>query len=524
MDSDLWYYSRDGEEKIGPTPGDDLRHWIGTGQLSLETLVWRPDMDDWIPILNVEEFQGAAPPLGIKQAAAEAHGPDTRRLFMVLKQVRDALPLSPKSLLNFFSSKFFWFGVAAPIIVFKMLVVPSIVSRAASFLADRYGVEMSVEDWSANLLDLSATAHNAVISIPGPYAESEFLSAEAIEIDLSLWHRIDHKKWVRDIRIKEPKIYAERLLSGRWNYHDLMSAPISPQVNPGPRKKLEKGEIQDPEGKYSFSLAGVSVEQMGLEWVENLPGNSKSGMIQELKTTLFIDDIEVTTKNLVGLVDLNSDRRSLLNLEARTGSGKISFTGSANLFFWKTSQETADEVDWMPALKGEIYLENVGTNAFTRLMPDAAILPKGGTLSGTIELELEEGQVECYARLNLRDATFTANQASRFVSNNASAINADLSGYRANGQYQFNCGGRLGEETYRPFQAFQTNMILHGVGQAPKSVRVLAAVEHVRYSEDPIDSSLESEVNRILGNEEPEWLRWAGLASKARNFGRGRRH
>ena len=149
-------------------------------------------------------------------------------------------------------------------------------------------------------------------------------------------------------------------------------------------------------------------------------------------------------------------------------------------------------------------------------------VPEGGTISGTIDLEVAHRQVECYAHLNIRDATFTANQASRFVANDDFAIREQLADYRANGQYQFSCGGRLGEGTYRPFQAFQTNMIRHGVEQAPEEVRVLAAVEHVRYSEEPIDSDLADGVERVLDDVDSKWLRWSGLRSRLRNLGSGR--
>ena len=54
-------------------------------------------------------------------------------------------------------------------------------------------------------------------------------------------------------------------------------------------------------------------------------------------------------------------------------------------------------------------------------------------------------------------------------------------------------------------------------------VQALAAVEHVSYSDETIDPSLESEVDRILGNVDQEWLQWAGLAAKIRDSNVGRR-
>jgi hypothetical protein len=80
----------------------------------------------------------------------------------------------------------------------------------------------------------------------------------------------------------------------------------------------------------------------------------------------------------------------------------------------------------------------------------------------------------------------------------------------------------MGEGAYRPFQAFQTNVILQGVKDAPEVVRALAAVEHTRYSEDPIDSSLENEVEKIRAHLDPEWLDWLKRAKKS-GLGRFRR-
>lgn len=514
MARDQWYFSRNGEEKIGPTPGEHLRQWISSGQLPADTLVWRPGLDDWTPIQDIRELSVASPP---PLTTAGSHGPDTERVSAVIEQAKGAF--ASKSVVNIFASKIFWFAVLAPILVVKILIVPAIVSGAATTVAEGYGIELSVEDWSADLLDLNATAHNAVILAPGPYAQKEFIRTEAIEVDLSLWSGITYGKWVREVRVKAPTIYMERRLSGGWNYEDLITVPVIPSAS---EVRLAEGAGSDRELEDSFALTRFSVEKMRLQWVENLPGGSQGGSIQEVKSTLFVDDISMSAKDLVGLVDLSPQRNSRLTLEARTGNGKISFSGQANLFAWAASQEDPETLAWMPSVEGRISLQNVSTTAFARLMPDAAIMPQDGTMTGDVDLRLVEQRVECLAQLNLDNATFAANSSSRFVANGAATINAELSGYRADGQYQFSCGGTLGDGTYRPFQAFQSNVVLHGVGRADDDVRVLASIEHVRYSEDPVDPSLEGEVNRILGNTDPEWLRWAGIAVTLRESTAGR--
>lgn len=507
MSRDLWYYSRDGVEKQGPTPGDHLRSWIGSGHLNGDQLVWRPGLDDWTPIQELPELRPTGP--SPARAAAETV---TRKLRAALAGIQGRL--SHGSLLGAASWKILIFVVAAPWIVVKMVVVPSMASRAAAVWAERYGIEMSVEDWSADVLDLSAAAKNAVIRIPGPYDQKEFVSAETIEVDLSLLSGLLDGQWIQEIRVRQPKIYLERLLAGRWNWEDLMSTPISPPV-----PTAAQASSSDPE--VAFSLPRLSIEGMRLQWVENLPGGSKSGIIQETKATLFVDDISASAKNLVGPVDLNYEPNSSLSLEARTGSGKISLNGRANFFSWMTSEKQQGALAWMPMLSGKIYLENVGSNAFARLVPDAALVPEGGNITGNIELELTERQVDCQANLDISNVTFTANPASRFVASNSSAVDAQLAGYTANGQYHFSCGGLLGQGTYRPFQAFHTNVIRQGVSRAPKNVQALAAVEHVRYSQDPIDPSVADEANAILGHVDAEWLKWAGFAVRVDSTRKG---
>ena len=499
MSRDLWHYSRDGEEKMGPTPGEHLRQWNDAGQLPDETLVWREGMEDWIPIQSVAELRGSPPPPS-QQAAGAKHDPDAKLLIAMAKRIKENYSLD--TLRKAATSKILWFGLVAPFIVLKTLVLPSIISRAVSTVADEgFGIDLSVEDWSASFFDLGATAKNAVIAVPSPhYAKAELMSAEAIEIDLSLWHRITNKRWIREVRIKEPEIYAERLVSGDWNYQKLIDMASLPQVSGS------TSESKSLEEEISFSLNDLVVDGMSLEWVENLEIDTQFDEIRDAKATLYIDDITVTATNLVGLVNPSPQRKSRLTIEARTGSGRISFSGRANLFHWRDSWGNTGKVDWMPTVEGTVSLQNVDIITLARLMPAAAITPKRGTMTGSVKFEVIEQEVKCQADLDILNAIFTVNRKSPFVANGAS-----FSDHQASGPYRFSCGGRLGNEHYRPFQAFQTNVIRHGVEDASDNIRALAAVEHSRYSEDRVDSDLVDEIDRILGRAERQWSGWKKL-------------
>lgn len=450
---------------------------------------------------------------------------------------------SPRAWATRLSWKVVAFLVAAPIVVCKIVLIPMLASSAANVIAEGYGVQMTVDDWSADLLNLSATAHEVTIFASGPYAEKELLNTEALQADLSLWSGLTGKGWVRAVTIEEPKIYLERLLTGRWNWEDLAGLGIAPPVSalgqapgggqgsgivtaaqssaasPGPATEDEERDLLD------FQIKSLEATDMKLEWVENLPGNSGGGLIQDVKATLFVDDISLSISDLQGLVDLRT-QPSRLSFEARTGDGKVSFDGRANLFQWRLALASAaqdgalstggsPEPVWMPAMEAKIYLENVGAGAFARLTPDAAILPQRGYMTGNVEFKMAEHEVSCVARLNLVDVTFAVNRLSPFATGRVDELESQLANYRVSGPREFACGGLLTAKNYRPFQAFQTNVVRKGVDQAPRTVQVAAAAEHAKYSNQPVEEKYRREVENWLESLDPETRKWLEIGAGA---------
>jgi hypothetical protein len=69
---DQWYYSRDGQQQLGPISGTALREMAAKGQLGRGDLVWTEGMSQWAPAESTRSlFPSAAP----KESAAQAPVP-----------------------------------------------------------------------------------------------------------------------------------------------------------------------------------------------------------------------------------------------------------------------------------------------------------------------------------------------------------------------------------------------------------------------------------------------------------------
>ena len=435
----------------------------------------------------------------------------------------------------------------------KGIVVPTVVSHYVEDRAEAQGVSLSVEDWSADLWDLSVTAEQLTLLAAGPYEKQELMTSDFVDFDLSLFGGLFGGGWLTEVRVREPDLHLERTLSGHWNWMDLAQVQLAPEVaadlppaqgQPGLHYAANgRGGADTPirgseDAESEFVVPRLLVDGMDLAWVENLPADSAGGILQDLKASLHLDDVGVTALDLRGLVDLRP-APSRLAFEARTGEGKISFDGEGNFFSWAQPAPPAEgdvfaAFDsgplWAPRMRVNLYLENVGAAAFARLTPNAALLPVRGSMTGNVSLAVASGQVECVADLQLRNVVLAVNEKSIFIDERRRAsVEAQLADYRANGQHTFACGGLLapgdegGDAGYRPFLAFQTNLVRQAATEAPRQVQALAAIEHARYSEEPIDPELQRDVNQIAGGVDDEVLKWLQLADDIQRVAPARR-
>lgn len=404
------------------------------------------------------------------------------------------------------------------LIALKFVIVPTAASQAVSFIAEGHGIDLEVEDWSAGIMDLNASAEKLTIRVPGQYAQAELLTIDEVEMDLSLWRRLRGKGWVNEVRIKGPRLYMERQLNGAWNWQEVIeplpSAEASATGGPGVgprggdtvRASFEDNRDRD-EQETLFNLPELRIEDMRLEWVENLPGDSGGGLINEQRATLFLDDMEISAKDLMGLMDPRA-QPSRFTLNARTADGKISVAGQANFFAWSQRlpgkggvMNTASRPLWAPSFNLKLYLENVGAGAFARLTPEVAVRPARGTMSGSVELALHNYELTCKADIEVRDVTFAVNRSSPLMARRGNQVEREVSQLRpVNGRYQFGCGGLGTEAGFRPVQAFQSRVTREALREAPATTRAAAAADHTRYTTEPLDPAYRVTVaNMVIG-------------------------
>ena len=188
--------------------------------------------------------------------------------------------------------------------------------------------------------------------------------------------------------------------------------------------------------------------------------------------------------------------------------------------FASTGRSGATTAEWVPSVGATLYLENVGSGALARLTPEAALLPKGGSLTGKVEIDLADHRLDCSGELRMQGVAFAVNGASGGIADRA-GLETSLASYRAQGLRTFDCGGDLRDETFRPVQGFQTRVVRSAVQDAPNIVRAAAEVDNARYTGDEIDPELARWVQRLLDRIPPEirdLLNLPGARREGRSF------
>lgn len=400
--------------------------------------------------------------------------------------------------------------LTGPWTVAKFVVIPAVASGSVDALAEAYGVDIAVGDWGAHVTDLSATAKDIVLRVDGPFDQQELLVAKELEVDLSLWSRLRGSTWTRSLTLRDAKLYLERTASGGWNWEELTARGGGLDGYGDEAASTIALEDREPE----FAIPRLRIDGLSLQWVETERGTTGDGVTREIKSSLYLDDMSLVADNVVGFVDPRP-RASRLLLEARTGSGLVSFNGKGNLFHWAQNVLDAGPSStgpaWAPSLEATISLDGVGAGVLARLTPQAALLPARGTMSGQLLLDVEQHQLQCAADLDLRDVTFTLNRDSPFYARHAQQLGQEVASFRADGPTRFDCGGVLAGD-FRPFHAFQSLVTRKAVDSAPKLVRAVATVDHARYADTEVEPELRRTVASLTRDLDPATAEWVGLA------------
>lgn len=414
-------------------------------------------------------------------------------------------------------------AVALPVI--KYAGIPSVASRTVSTIAEGYGAEIEVDDWSGDLLDLRASASDVVVRARGNYAQDEIFTARKVTLDLSLWRRITKGQWIDAVEFDTPSLYAERLLSGRWNWQDF-AAPSAFEREPPPAMLAGVGEyraqteLPSRNQAWRLNIPLIRMNGLRIQWVENLPSESGGGLIQTSRATIYIDDVRLVMKNFYRPADYGEGPLDF-SIEGRTGDGRISFNGFLNPY--NTGSGGVPEIlpanrrrepRGAPTLATSIYLDNVGVAALSAVAYESSLVPSTGTVTGRIELVVDRGNVDCLADVTLRNVKWQPQQRSRAVPAAFPALVRQLEGLRADGRVRTTCDGTLEEGNYRAIPAIQAAVTSKALEDAPPVVRALARVDEKRFT-----GAAQPMTAETVKAELAQQIRTAGIAAIRQEIG-----
>ena len=381
-------------------------------------------------------------------------------------------------------------AVGLPLVKFEYL--PHLASSTAATIAEAHGMDLEVEDWSGELFHLRATAHGVRIKSRGAQPQPDLFRADKVEFKASLLHLLTRHRWIDEVTFVRPSIHLERSLSGRWNWQDAVTPEAEEAAAADPDDvKLAANAGQEGSSKENTSW-GVNVphlimEDLRIQWVENLPADSGSGLIKSSKAAIYMDDVAVTAHNVYGPAG-NGEGPTEFTIEGRTADGRVSINGLVNFYaphggelqpspyLTASTRRTAD-----PRLETTVYLENVGAAAIATMVRPS-LIPSSGTVSGRIELVLREQQMDCSASLVMNNVTYSPAVDSPLLRHRGEALRTDLQDFRANGPINANCDGSFDNAAYRPLGAIESAVTRQAVETAPPTVRAVANIDQRRLS------------------------------------------
>jgi hypothetical protein len=374
----------------------------------------------------------------------------------------------------------------------KFYVLPGSASAFIETMSESYDLDIKIGGLTTEMTDLKVNFDDVVWNVRGSRGSSELFKADSVSFDLSLMKYFstgfDLTSSIHEVTVLDSKIYIEHKLSNRWNWQDAFNGKkLLRYVNKlKKQQKEDEKQQQDDDGSH-FSLAAIHFDRLQIAWVEEVPSNSGGGLINRAVSELYIDDVSLIVKNIVGIIQ-NTPQPMEIDLDGRTADGVIQASGEINLFSWENSVErnTIKRKGWMPTLELDFYLENVGAVALGRMVPDAAINATDGTMTGEIQIVLNMDQVVDFStRMKLNDMSWEVNEASTAnTGKDLAAAKQGLESYRHKSvNIVASSKGRMSDPNFRVLPSLQTAITREAVSNAPKSVYNVATNDQLRYED-----------------------------------------
>jgi hypothetical protein len=293
------------------------------------------------------------------------------------------------------------------------------VNSSLPAMAGDFGLEFEAEEWSYRPFSLSAVARNVTmrskhdVQHDGPplfkagqleFHGSVFSLLRGVKelVTLNTFHTFN------EITVKDAQLHLERSRTGALNWSEFEEG--------FPEERLR--EVLS--GLYQ--VRAVILDNVRIEYIENLAGDSGGGVIQTAQAKVFVDGIRGSITE-IGPASAGERMPTRIKVEARSSDGTINIDGKlafrperladapavrvASVAGGTTPTPTTVSADGF-GYDLVLDLTNIGAAAFVRTMPPTAITATSGSVHGRLTVR-SQGTPPCESALQMENVVFAPN-------------------------------------------------------------------------------------------------------------------
>jgi hypothetical protein len=292
------------------------------------------------------------------------------------------------------------------------------VNSSLPALAGDFGLVFHAEEWSYRPFSLTAIARNVVMRSKHDVERDgkPLFTAGEIEFRGSLFSVLKGLKELltfntfhtfNEITIKNAQLHLERSRTGALNWSEFEEGFPEERLN-----ELLSGLYQ---------IKAVILDDVRVEYIENLAGNSGGGVIQTAQAAVHVDGIRGAITE-IGPPKPGEDMPSRIKVRARSSDGtididgKLAFRPSGRLWPSPLVQSAAlAGAPTQPAARTDgfgyhlvVDLSNIGAAAFVRSMPPTRVTATTGSVNGRLAVR-SHGTPPCESALQMERVEFAPN-------------------------------------------------------------------------------------------------------------------
>jgi hypothetical protein len=292
------------------------------------------------------------------------------------------------------------------------------VNSSLPALAGDVGLEFHAEEWAYRPFSLTAVARNVEMRSKHDVQRDgkPLFKAAELEFRGSLFSVLKGAKELltfnrfhtfNEITIRNAQVHLERSRTGALNWSEF-------------EEGFPKERLQDLlSGLYQ--IKAVVLEDVRVEYIENLSGPSGGGVIQTAQAAVYVDDIRGAITE-IARAKPGEDMPSRIKVRARSSDGTIDIDGKLALRpsgrLWPNPLVAAAPVPGaasQPTSTADgfgyqlvIELNNIGAAAFVRSMPPTRVTATAGAVSGRLTVR-SSGTPFCVSSLQMERVEFAPN-------------------------------------------------------------------------------------------------------------------